>query len=139
MQNLLDLLLQLKRFFKRSNIYILTITTTLTSLANNGVLTIINKLKSLSFLKELILQTKVRLENHQLQSQEMASSSNKFNSLSSKSARTKRKILLMASPIKPIEHQPLYLKEYLGVLESCSFQLASKICSQCSYSYINIK
>jgi hypothetical protein len=65
MQKLLDLRLQLKRSFKRSNIYILTTITILTNLSNKGVLTIIlNKLISLSFLKELILQTKVRLENH---------------------------------------------------------------------------
>lgn len=64
MQSLLDLLLLLKRSFKRSNIYILTIITPLTNFSNKGVLAIINKLKNLSFLKELILQTKAWLENH---------------------------------------------------------------------------
>lgn len=46
----------------------------------------------------------------------MPSRSNKFNSLSSRSTRAKCKLLLMASLIKQIELQPLYLKEYLGIL-----------------------
>lgn len=87
----------------------------LTSFSNKGVLAIINKLKNLNFLKEIILQTRVLLENHWQQSQVMSNSNNKFNSLSSRSARAKVKMLLMASPIKRIELQPLYLKAYLGV------------------------
>lgn len=64
MRNLLDLHLQLKRSFRRSNICILTIITILINLSNKGVLAILSKLKSLSFLKQSILQTKVWLENH---------------------------------------------------------------------------
>ena len=115
MQNLLVLHLLLKRSFRRSNIYIPTIIIHLTNFSNKGVLAIPNKLKNPSFLKELIPQTKGWLENHYQQSQEMPSHSNKFNSLSSRSARAKYKMLLMASLIKPVDLLPLYLKEYLGV------------------------
>ena len=132
MQNLLDLHLLLRRSFKRSNIYIPTIITHPTSFSNKEVLVIINKLKNPSFLKELILQTKGWLENHYQQSREMPSHSNKFSSPSSRLTRAKCKMLLMASLIKQIELQPLYLKEYLGVFRVLCFSIElCKICWVC--------
>ena len=62
----------------------------------------------------------------------MPSHSNKFSSLSSRSTRAKCKMLLMASLIKQIELQPLYLKEYLGVFRVLCFSIElCKICWVC--------
>lgn len=113
----LVLLLQLKKFFKRSSNYVLI---TPINFFSKGIPIFLNiQIKIIH--KEYTPVTKLRLERLQLLNPlifliiSSSNSSRKFNSHSMILVRSRCKMLPMASLITQTEHRNLCLKEYLGV------------------------